>query len=455
MAAVACICGPGHHAGAAEEVLVERKMTKEQRALFTITAFEKDVSEFPTIEMLKQRYAHVIASSDVVKVVLVYDKATRKPRKIKMVVRAVKPVETLYERKLREEDLNRYTLTKSGGLGTGLSLDEIRKRFGTAYWDRQWGVQKVELVFRGTLEGRPDKDPHLLVTRLLGGPVKTEAEKIAEAEWIQSAKKRFAVGKDAAGFKHQKTEAEHVSHLDDEYTRPMPVGGVDEVFWNPKAGTMWGLNLCTVRVGIIEWPGKRVPRHEFFRLVMEHWAVASESKIDFRPKRMAHGVVLVGHHRRSMPDKGSSHTTYFTWMSGNVAVYVEAMNASPAGLRVKARNVSPAGLLDLYGARFPSTLPREIDLDKITWYRAEIDSILSRLERLAASTKLTRGDWFTNDLNRLLQCVHVPDLAHNMALRASPVRKKVLYKQVSDWWKKNGQDTVWDRKQGKLIARDR
>ena len=335
LAAVVCLCGFGRHAGAAEEVLVERKMTQEQRALFTITASEEDVSHMPTIEMVKQRYGHVIASPYVVKLVLVYDKATRKPQKVKLVVRAVKPAETLYERKLPEADLKRYALTQIGGLGLGLSVDEIRKRYGAAYWDREWGVQKVDLVFRGTLEGRPDKDPYLLVTQLVGGPVKTEAEKRAEAEWIRSAKKRFAVGKDAAGFKHQQTNIRYALHLDDEHAGPVPVGDVGEEFSDPKSRTIYGMKIGTVSVGIAEWPGKRVPLHELLRAVMEHWAVASESKTGFRPKRMAHGVVLVGHHRRSLPGKGSALTTYFVWMSGNVAVGIEA------------RNVGPGGLLDL------------------------------------------------------------------------------------------------------------
>ena len=110
---ITCLC---FNSMAAEEVLFERKMTQEDAEYFTFSTHVEDNRRWRVqtwdqerIEWLKGLYRSSMSDLFVVKVVFVYDKKTREPI-MSVTRRELKPVATMYERELPEEDLERYEL---------------------------------------------------------------------------------------------------------------------------------------------------------------------------------------------------------------------------------------------------------------------------------------------------------------------------------------------------------
>jgi len=165
---------------------------------------------------------------------------------------------------------------------------------------------------------------------------------------------------DSNGFAHKETRYEFPVPEDHEYDYPVEIGRVEEKFSYPRE--KWE-TVATIR----QYPGESAPMHEFVRELVTSWPrynmrFAQTRKSSFGqvvcwelPAFDAYGVVL--------------SSAKVSWVSGNCIITISSTYG-----KVK-------DLLTLYGSRFPSSLPKKLDLDLTKWYREEVDSALARLEK--------------------------------------------------------------------------
>ena len=130
------------------------------------------------------------------------------------------------------------------------------------------------------------------------------------------------------------------------------------------------------------------------------------------------------------------------WISGNLFVTVGAGEGT-----VKE-------ILKLYGDKFPSTLPRRIDLDKTKWYRAEVEMVLPRLKKFIPVAKLTRIDWFASNFSKLLGAVDLPQFPAGIPRGASVEKKQEIYDAVFAWWQQNKDKVEFSAQVGKLVLEE-
>ena len=406
----------------AEEILLyERNIPEQERKYFEFSSFEKKFDLNYTLDGLKQAYQGTSENPWIIRLVAIRAEGEQFYHLVRITTRKVRSIATIYERQLPREDLEQYALAEAQGptLEPTMSVDDITRKYGPEYWDWEWGVQRVEVYFGGALEGKYDKNPRFRVFRLNLCPLKTEAEKKQEQEWIEMAKQKLALGKDAAGLKIMSTECKTVERWSTvERDGPIPWGQVLERFRVPNRGE--------VIARIEQWLGDSVPDHEALRGVMYlewQWKMAP-----FEVKKMAPGYVLAS-------------GDVIIYISGNCYVYLQS------------EACSPKQMAKLYADKLPSTLPKKIDLDKTKWYREEAEAILARLKDLAALDKPTRFDLFNWNFTQLLNTVHFPDLQPNVARKATVEKKQELYGKVAAWWQENKDKTVWSKEVGKLVVK--
>ncbi len=398
------------------------------------------MSDIPTIEIARKRYG-TTKNRGIVKYVLIYDEKTNKPLAIDITVRSPKPVETLYERELPKEDLERYEF--AGGspyIKRGTAVAEIRKKYSKEYWDKQWGVQKVELAFKGVFRGKPDEEPYLIVTRLDKDPKETEEEKKFKLDWVKSAPKRLLFGKDRAGFKHLETRFhDYFNQNYTEYTGPVPIGTVREAFKAP--------NGEKVHIFVTEWQGESYPTHEFLRYVYKS---DYTFKKKFKVEQTSNGTLLVLRQTKRFPPemvknygvKAKSTTVFAWWTCGNISICL------------RSRDVDLEEKLKIIEDRYPSSLPKDINIDKAIWHKAEIEIILARLNKVANLDKLTPYDWFHLNFAKLYDIAEMPYSNRDAGKGLSFENQKKTYEKLAAWWKENKDKLVWDKKKRKLVMKE-
>lgn len=408
---------------AEEVVLVDRPIPESEAKYFdTITREEK--AQDPSLERLKHLCRHITESPRTVRFSVVCDEEG-KPLVMRITTRRVKSSATIYQADLAKEDLDRYQLVLTSGpdLPKEMTIDEIQASYGKGYWEKEWGIQRVEVFFNGALNGQYDKEPHLRVYCLDPHPLKTEVEKKQEQEWIEMAKQKLALGKDTAGLEHLDTECQFVERWwVVERDGPIPYGRIEERFENRQGRE--------VIVQIDQWEGDAVPEHEFLRLIMEHAAIWGADV--FKPKKLDVGQALVNE---------TAGTVRVAYVSGNCTVYI------------KSEGSSAKELGKLYGEKLPSTLPKAIDTDKTKWLRADVEMILARLKDLVPLGKPTPIDVFSWNFNNLLQKVHLPEFRLGVAEKASVEKKQELYGKVAAWWLENKDKIIWSKEVRKLAVK--
>lgn len=414
----------GLNAFAAEEVLFERKMTDEESAHFTVVTREEQ-TRYRALKDVKDILWGTISSQFIVETTAVFDPKGQEPVVLRMVVRMVKPSATIYERQLPREDVDRYSFKDvDDAIGDDLTLEEIRAQFSRKYWDQEWGVERVEVLFYGAYRGQYDKEPHLRTRRLNPiNPKLTEKEKDEEQQWLTMAKKRLSVGKDTPSFKHVDTKCEYseIRRLMD--ARVLPRGEVQEEFADGAGRTIYS--------HIRQFASDDVPLHEFLRTGI-YWL--GNAAVRMRQTDIGPVLVISG----GIGDNG----TTIEWASGNLKITVGSNQA-----------VGVQELLQLYGDKFPSTFQKNVELDKTKWYREEAQLILARLKELEPFTTPMPFDKFRMNMADLFKTIYLPDLEKDFRLKRRIDNKQELYNTIRDWWEKNGDKTVWDKKAQKLIVK--
>lgn len=427
---------------AGQEVLFERKMTEGEARHFTLKTKEIDVSKEWKVEhwstkkiaWLKRRYNSPWESS-LMKVVYVYDDETKQPIVMRVTRREIIPAGTIYERELGKEYLERYGLdtTTWKELPDDATLEEIREEYSKSYWDQEWGIQKVEVLFRGALKGRFGKDPRFRVTRLRRRPWKTEEQKQKEAAWTAWAKAEFGLEKDQNGFSHWKTQYKFPTPEDHEYDHPIEIGRVKEFF------TSEGFRDA-ILVEISQYPGDKIPMHEFLRWFMES-GVVSNLAIVFRAERTSFGHVVMW--QLPIEVRNALAPVGIMWRTGNSTI------------RVSTDYGTTEQLLKLYGNKFPSDLPKKLDFDLTKWHKDEVAMALPRMQKNIPGEKPVRIDWFGRNYFLIKRTVALPDGFPTKPGKDYPKvptekHKQELYDKLLQWWQQNKEKLEWSNKADKL-----
>lgn len=408
-----------------EETLFERRMSNEEAQHFTVTTREEEIPvSCRTMERVKSRFMTQLTSKYAVKFVLISDDVSGRPTRAVITARIVKAAAVLYETGLPEEVVALYELTTVDGpwVPQDMPLDEIKVQFGPAYWDKEWGVQRVELSFDGAYEGQYDKKPRLRVTRLdYRKPRLTEAEKKQEEDWKAATKARLGLGRDREGFKCMRTEIrmQRRGHPFFSQLDPAPRGDIGERFERgPDAEVLARITECS---------NDTRPDYEFLRLIVD---VLGKGGIDkFKVRKLAPGYVLV-----------SEWEGIVAYMSGNYIVYLQYGFCSSEDAA------------KLYAKELPSTLPKNMTIDKTKWSHDEAESLLARMKANVDITEPQPVDLFNLNYRAFLEKVPPLNMEEN-AFHAGVQKKRELYDQLTNWWQQNKAKLVYDKDEARLMLK--
>lgn len=442
---IACCFGTLCHAR--EIVFIERSLTPEEAKYFTEFSFEKD-APYNDVDEFKRAYEHTLNSPGpyLLRLALIVDDATGKPLRTKHIHRELKRAALIYDGDLPTEELDRYETTWTEGppLTEDMTVEQMRAKYGAEYWQREWGVQKVELFFRGAIKGQYDKDPHLLVTRLDPYRLKlTDGEKKELEEWKEETKKRLSLGKDREGYKclpydpFRDTEWRFAPPLDN-YPRkdyPRRCGVIEEKFSTP-----WKVDIIAE---FYDWsPLQEVPEHEFGRWIIgadTGWGVQ-----EFEVRKWAPGYVLAVEEILSNKYIGTRYDSWVLYVSSNYVVSI-----SCRGGKIRAKD-----LAKMYAKELPSTLPRNFKMDKTKWYRDEGDMTMASM-RIRVETEDLRcrnqfPSWYCHFLDRFRPPgFERPDRYGDLD-RVIVEKRRQLYDRLSAWWQTNREKIIYDNKAGRL-----
>ncbi|MGH7930214.1 MAG: hypothetical protein ACREQV_20750 [Candidatus Binatia bacterium] len=337
--------------------------------------------------------------------------------------------EILYERKLTEEEGERYQI-RGTILSTGIithekgleevTIEDIRKEYASMDWEQDWKTVKVELLYKNGDKSKPQ----IKITHLGEDLLKIKRDET----WQKEAPPRVTLGKDALGFKHEYSEL----HLSRSYN----------IFYEEAEGVGWafekftGPNDALVTASLYEVLGHELTVHEFLHQVIR-WPL--------EVKQTAIGAVLVGREPLKTPQgRPVKNFAIAAWTSGdNLAIYISG------------RNVSWQDLVRLYGSKFPSSLPKDLKLDKTAWGRREVELTLSFLKKSLANTDPPgKRPYFP--IRRARDYVYIPpwealvkQYLERLKTQAETGEQKRKHWQesleaIGQWWRDNREKTYWD-----------
>ncbi len=333
--------------------------------------------------------------------------------------------EVLYERELTPDELDWGTIDYRDVWSWKRSVEEARNRYTDPEQvdDLQYrGICKVELVY-------PDgADSQFPVVReyAAGSKGYLWARERSERAWGSVAAPVITLGQDKDGFKFRKRELWFVGSRQGYHAiyfeKPGEVGVAHEEFEAP--------NGERVDASIYKAIERQIPLHEFLGAVV---------KGEYRVVQTHIGPVLVWDHdpRRML------QFSRVAWTSGDdLAIFVGAST------------VDPMDLVELYGDKFPSSLPPDLKVDKTAWGREEAQL---RIAGLKANLETTgREDRTERHLSRLEQYTYVPILIEARPWLRRPPRpeqKPKLFDMIVKWWEENREKTYWDEELQRLVAK--
>ena len=135
------------------------------------------------------------------------------------------------------------------------------------------------------------------------------------------------------------------------------------------------------------------------------------------------------------------------WISGNCVMCVTAQAGT-----VKQ-------LLKLYGNKFPSDLPKKLDIDMVKWHKDEVEMAFPRMKANIPGEKPVRIGWFGWNLRIIREAVVLPK-RFPQTLKDSPKvpseqYKQDLYDKLLQWWQQNNAKLEWSPKPGKLVVTEK
>ena len=187
-------------------------------------------------------------------------------------------------------------------------------------------------------------------------------------------------------------------------------------------------------------PGRKLGLHEFFRQLMRHEFSVEQTEI---------GPVLLADDDEEDSWAGSDAS------DGGIGVaWIANRNTK---VLIGGKDVSLKTIIDLYGDKYPSTLPKDVSLDRVAWGKEEVARTLKYLKReIENPTPPQRHpDMFDTHIDRLRDNVWCRVLPEDITKTRDldKAGKQKMYDKIKTWWKKNKNNVYWDSAIDKLAVR--
>jgi hypothetical protein len=327
--------------------------------------------------------------------------------------------EVIFERKVAPEVIERHEIKINNYRPGPLTPEELQAKIERAKSNAQGnpGILKVELL-RDSVNG----NPYFKMTSLGLDKVKAAASQA----WFDEARKRYGVegniGKvqpdGSFGGGLMQSHYHFFDGLDD-------FGNFSQHFRGPD-----GLRVV---VYFYEVPDREVDLHQFLRILI------GEDDCDL--EKRSFGYVVETEKKVAESGRGTRRVR-FSWLHGpRLQILISALGDLPADF------------VEAYGKRFPSSLPKDLEIDKTAWGREEARFWLRRLERsLDDPGAGNRGDRFITDLHRFREYIFVPELQVTLPSEFTREDKKTVFDGLSKWWQEHGEKTYWEKSIQQLVA---
>jgi len=426
----------------------DSRMTEEAAKHFEIRTNTWDLPGFknnyfsevgPTLDYFRRIWGRPDRAG--LRLVVVIDDEAKKPISAIFTGRTPKVAAIVYERELAKEDVDRYEFVEGSSMDLpDMTMDEIRAKYGADYWDKEWGVQKVELRYFGAYKGQYDKEPRLCITRLDATRLKlSDAEKKEDEEWKDSMSKRLSLKENRMEYKPYTSSLvpNKWRFLPDWDSGPRQYGRVSVNFSTP-----WKADIV---VSIEDWsPLKSVPDHEFDRWIVEvadrYWDVR-----EFAVKNWDPGYVLAVETKSGNRLVGTLYDSWVLYISSN---YLVSISCKEGKIRAK-------DLAKIYAKELPSTLTKDFKIDKTKWYRDEGDMMMARIKKRVETDNLLYRHQFPSWYSKFVDTFRPPGFDRTPLTendkRAMRGKEREMYDRLSAWWQANREEIIYDNKAGRLI----
>lgn len=337
--------------------------------------------------------------------------------------------EILYEHPLTPEEKERYEILGSGS-SENRTFEEIRAEYRDRKSSYQGNTFKVELnIWAGWEDMRNDSNfgvfPHLDVWYLGDDKIKAAEG----ARWVEEASPRLGIGKDYKGFKYQGVRGNLTLTPNIYFRDESRIGMFTHAFVYLERGH--------VTVYLYETLGDTIDIHNFLRVLIRN---------DNKMKNSDYGPVVF-----SKPTKYA--------LAHNLAVgeIVGWLSGDRHAIYMWGRNEVAQELLPFFAERFPSTLPKKIDFDRVAWARDEMDVCVEKMRlRLEQGDRLRDAPEFSFYLNTMAQVIRIPayERPNVKPPWVLPLEQKwVFFNEVADWCRANKDNLTWDEKKVRVVLK--
>lgn len=328
----------------------------------------------------------------------------------------------LFEREVEPSVLRRHKIRSRSADHDSLSKEELKERIANIR--RNETILRYELFYDPQRNNKPRTRVIYLGEDLI--------EKARREEWFEYAKKNLSCAKDSGQFRYvDKSRSYNFSTKGRAaymfYDEQVEIGTFSEYYVGPRGEH--------TPVCIYEVKGKAIDIHNFLRRIIRE---------ECRVRRSRIGIVVESRDKWAKTSEGGAGHDY-SWLSGpHIAVYVGALG------------IDPKPLIDLYGAKFPSTLPKDFRIDKTAWGRKEVEIRLGRMKKA-----IEKKDNEKELMYRMRECaykiggtMYVPFWQKVYLSDEDPFeKKKAMYEEFNAWWQKNKAHTYWHEREQRLAVR--
>lgn len=429
------------------EILYHREVTTEESKRYKLCQTYIVYGEDTTAEKIRQ-YAQREWEAAVLKVELLSSsrKLNRPPyinetahaqmRENLLYLDIIYLGEVLYERQIPEEEYKKYKIGGGGNFpDKGVTAAQLKEMYKDYNWVGDRKTVRAEILFQGTRDhgsNTPYIRPFLRVTSII--------ERIGLPEEMEVLDKKR---KDI--YARWSVEKDYIENGFNGYNvkNPGPATGgagtsIAETFEDPKKG----------RVSIVQLELASDPAPDFHEFIRDFITFDSKlEKTDYGYMVMATQPII----KYTSNQKFEEKRIY--WIAGpNHSIKIEC--------RSFKSNDLPREFLPLYGAKFPSSMPKDFKVDKTVWGRDEMALRLEEMKKAIIAEENPGDDvfseWryvFDGHCSEMQKYVFVP-FSNGLWFHTESIKeKKELLERLTQWWTSNKENTYWDSEIQKLAIK--
>jgi len=325
----------------------------------------------------------------------------------------------LYERKVTQEERERYDIRGSKAyFGPDVTLDDLIWKERSI--DRSW--KTIRVVVRKVMD---DGEERLQVERrYLGKDLIRQRKK---EEWQHYAQKNLLVDAEKYGLEREYWTPSWLEAGRKLYHRDYP--DIDHLEWISEKLTVGGDNNKGVSAHLYAVPGHELDVHDFLRF-------NDLIKFGYSVKKTPIGPILVADAERGPRWVPSEKASGIAWIAGgNTVVYMGF-----AGISLET-------VLEMYGEKYPSTLPMDVPQDRVAWGKEEVRRALAAMKYGIENPAppRTNGAPFGAAVMLMQKNVWCPVIPDQAELRKLDREGKIeLHETIGKWWQKNQEKVYWD-----------